>query len=87
MNPFPSNLGDVLRAYPRIIVPEGNLDQLSRLVRAEFLVDAVSLSKVQGVPFLASEIERVVLEALGEDVADLAPMSGEGDPLVDESAG
>ena len=40
LNPFPANLGEVLRRYPKIIVPELNLGQLSRLVRAEYLVDA-----------------------------------------------
>jgi len=62
--PFPSNLGDVLRRYPKVIVPEMNLGQLSKLVRAEFLVDAKSVSKVQGQPFKAAEIEVAILEAL-----------------------
>jgi 2-oxoglutarate ferredoxin oxidoreductase subunit alpha len=62
--PFPSNLGDVLRRYPKVIVPELNLGQLSKLVRAEFLVDAKSVSKVQGQPFKAAEIEVAILEAL-----------------------
>jgi 2-oxoglutarate/2-oxoacid ferredoxin oxidoreductase subunit alpha len=65
LNPFPLNLGEVLRSYSKILVPEANLGQLSKLVRAEFLVDAVSLTKVQGVPFLAAEIEDAVLELLG----------------------
>jgi 2-oxoglutarate ferredoxin oxidoreductase subunit alpha len=56
MNPFPANLGEVLRAYDKILVPEANLGQLAKLVRAEFLVDAKTLSKVQGVPFRAAEI-------------------------------
>lgn len=62
LNPFPENLGDVLRSYRRILVPEMNLGQLSRLVRAEYLVDAKSLSKVQGLPFRAAEIEAAILE-------------------------
>ena len=40
----------MLRRYPKIIVPELNLGQLARLVRAEYLVDARSVTKVQGVP-------------------------------------
>ena len=64
MNPFPANLGEVLRGYRKILVPEMNLGQLSRLVRAEYLVDARTLSKVQGVPFSASEIEARILEML-----------------------
>ncbi len=51
LNPFPANLGDVLHAYDKVLVPEANLGQLAKLVRAEFLVDAKTLTKVQGVPF------------------------------------
>ena len=64
LNPFPSNLGDVLRNYPKIVVPEMNLGQLSRLVRAEYLVDAKSLNTIQGVPFRAASIEEKILELL-----------------------
>ena len=64
MNPFPANLGEVLGGYQTILVPEMNLGQLSRLVRAEYLVDAQTLSKVQGVPFSATEIESRILEML-----------------------
>jgi len=65
LNPLPSNLGEVLRRFPKIIVPELNLGQLCRLVRAEFLVDARSVTKVQGVPFTALEVETAILDALG----------------------
>jgi 2-oxoglutarate ferredoxin oxidoreductase subunit alpha len=64
LNPFPSNLGDVLRSYQKVIVPEMNLGQLSKLVRAEFLVDAQAVTKVQGQPFKAAEIEAAITEAL-----------------------
>jgi 2-oxoglutarate ferredoxin oxidoreductase subunit alpha len=64
LNPFPANLGEVLRRFPKVLVPEMNLGQLSRLVRAEYLVDARSINKVQGVPFTAGELELAVLEAL-----------------------
>ena len=64
MNPFPDNLGEVLAGYQKILVPEMNLGQLSRLVRAEYLVDAQTLSKVQGIPFSATEIEARILEML-----------------------
>ncbi len=60
LSPFPANLGDVLRRYPRVLVPEMNLGQLSRLVRAEYLVDARSLNQVKGVPFRAAEIEAAI---------------------------
>ena len=64
LNPFPANLGEVLARYPKVLVPEMNLGQLSRLVRAEFLVDAQSLNKVQGLPFRAAEIESKMTEMI-----------------------
>jgi len=67
LNPFPSDLGTVLGSYDHVLVPEANLGQLSKMVRAEFLVDAKILSKVQGSPFRAAEIEIAVLEMLGVD--------------------
>jgi 2-oxoglutarate/2-oxoacid ferredoxin oxidoreductase subunit alpha len=66
LNPFPADLGDVLRRYPKVLVPEMNLGQLSRLVRAEFLVDARSCNKVQGLPFTSAEIEAAVLKELAQ---------------------
>jgi len=65
LNPFPRNLGDILKAYPKVLVPEMNLGQLSRLLRAEFLIDARSVTKVRGVPFTASELEQAILDTLG----------------------
>ncbi len=64
MHPFPPNLGDVLGRYEQVLVPEMNLGQLSRLVRAEYLVDAQSLTKVAGLPFRAAEIETKILEMI-----------------------
>ena len=57
LSPLPSNLGEVLRSFPKVIVPELNLGQLCRIVRAEYLVDAQSVTKVQGLPFTAGELE------------------------------
>jgi 2-oxoglutarate ferredoxin oxidoreductase subunit alpha len=68
LNPLPSNLGVVVRRYPQILVPELNLGQLCRLVRAEFLVDAQSLTKVQGLPFTALEVEVAILRMLGAEI-------------------
>jgi 2-oxoglutarate ferredoxin oxidoreductase subunit alpha len=67
LNPFPSDLADIVKAYDHVLIPETNLGQLSKMVRAEFLVDARALSKVQGSPFRAAEIETAVLEILGVD--------------------
>ena len=50
LNPFPANLGEVLAQYPKVLVPEMNLGQLSKLVRAEYLVDAQSLTQGAGTP-------------------------------------
>ena len=66
LNPFPPNLGEVLGRYRRVLVPELNLGQLARLVRAEYLVDAKTLSKVQAQPFKAAEIEHAILELIDE---------------------
>ncbi len=65
LNPMPSNIGEVLMKYPKVLVPELNLGQLSKMIRAEFLVDAKTLSKVQGSPFRASEIEAGIDAILG----------------------
>jgi 2-oxoglutarate ferredoxin oxidoreductase subunit alpha len=56
LNPFPSNLGEVLSRFEKILVPELNLGQLSRLLRAEYLAPAESLTKVFGQPFKVEEI-------------------------------
>jgi 2-oxoglutarate ferredoxin oxidoreductase subunit alpha len=56
LNPFPANLGDLLERYRRVLVPEINLGQLSMLVRARYLVDALSYGRVRGKPFRIAEI-------------------------------
>ncbi len=63
LSPFPPNLGEVLGAYRRVLVPELNSGQLTRILRADFLVDARALSKVQGLPFKSREIEAAIAEA------------------------
>ena len=60
LNPFPPNLGEVLARYPKILVPEMNLGQLVKLLRAEFLVNARSYTKVQGLPFRTDELEAAI---------------------------
>jgi 2-oxoglutarate ferredoxin oxidoreductase subunit alpha len=62
LNPFPRDLGEILQRYRKVLVPEMNLGQLSRLVRAEFLVDAQSFTRMAGVPFRAAEMEAKILE-------------------------
>jgi 2-oxoglutarate ferredoxin oxidoreductase subunit alpha len=62
LNPMPQNTGDVIKKFKKIVIPEMNMGQLSRLIRAEFLVDAISINKVKGLPFRAAEIEEEVLK-------------------------
>ena len=66
LNPFPRNLGEILRRFRRILVPEMNLGQLRLLLRAKYLVDAVGFQKVQGRPFLVREIAEKIDEQLAE---------------------
>jgi 2-oxoglutarate ferredoxin oxidoreductase subunit alpha len=64
LNPFPRNLGEVLAGYERVLIPEMNLGQLLKLVRAEFLVDAVGYNRVRGLPFKASELAEAIVGVL-----------------------
>jgi 2-oxoglutarate ferredoxin oxidoreductase subunit alpha len=64
LNPMPKNVGEVLKRYRKILVPELNTGQLYEVLRSVFLVDAVRLSKVQGQPFRVNEIERKIEELL-----------------------
>jgi len=64
LNPMPRNTGDVLKRYRKVLVPELNAGQLLLLLRSRYLVDAVGLNKIQGKPFLVSEIEEKIEEML-----------------------
>ena len=66
LNPFPANTGDVVRAYPKVLIPEMNLGQLAMLIRAKFLVDATSFAKMQGLPIFAEDLEREIRRVLDE---------------------
>lgn len=70
LNPFPANLEEVLRRYPKVVAPEMNLGQLALLLRGRFLVDVQSVTKVQGMAFLADEIEGVIDSALDGSLAE-----------------
>ena len=65
LNPFPRNLGEVLKNFETVFVPEINLGQLARLLRAEFLVPVVQFNKVRGLPLRSVELEEAILNALG----------------------
>ncbi|WP_340376851.1 2-oxoacid:acceptor oxidoreductase subunit alpha [Streptomyces sp. SS7] len=64
LNPFPGNLGEVLRAYDKVVVPEMNLGQLATLIRARHLVDAHSYNQVNGMPFKAEQLATALKEAI-----------------------
>ena len=65
LNPLPRNLGEVLKRYRRVLVPELNMGQLVWVLRASYLVDAVAYPKVQGKPFMQAELEAKIDEILG----------------------
>jgi 2-oxoglutarate ferredoxin oxidoreductase subunit alpha len=65
LNPLPKNTGEVLRKYKKILCPELNMGQLSKILRNEFLVDIESFNKIQGLPFKSSEIENRISKILG----------------------
>ena len=65
LNPLPSNVGEVLKRYRKVLVPELNMGQLLWVLRAKFLVDAVGLNKIQGRPFKQAELEQKFDEMLG----------------------
>jgi 2-oxoglutarate/2-oxoacid ferredoxin oxidoreductase subunit alpha len=67
LNPFPKNTGEVVTRYPRVLIPEMNTGQLAMLIRARYLVDAKSFTKVQGQPIFAEELEAAILNAMNED--------------------
>jgi len=80
MNPLPGNLGEVLKRYRKVLVPEMNMGQLAQVLRAKYLVDAISYGKIQGKPFKVSEIESKILEVLG-----LGPIAEGSDEHDDDS--
>ena len=62
IHPFPKNLGEVLRAYDRVIIPEMNLGQLAMLIRATYLVDTINYDQVRGLPFKSAELVGVITD-------------------------
>jgi 2-oxoglutarate/2-oxoacid ferredoxin oxidoreductase subunit alpha len=64
LNPLPRNTGEVVRSYRKVLIPEMNTGQLASIIRAEFLVDAMSYTKVEGLPIFAEELDDVITERL-----------------------
>ena len=81
LNPLPRNLGEVIKRYKKVLVPEMNMGQLLMILRAKYLVDAQGYNKIQGKPFKTSEIENKIEQMLG-----FAPLTSPEDDF-DEQAG
>jgi 2-oxoglutarate/2-oxoacid ferredoxin oxidoreductase subunit alpha len=81
LNPLPRNLGEVIKRFKKVLVPEMNMGQLLMILRAKYLVDAQGYNKIQGKPFKTSEIENKIEQMLG-----LAPFTSPEDDF-DEQAG
>jgi 2-oxoglutarate ferredoxin oxidoreductase subunit alpha len=62
LNPFPSNLGEILSRYEKVLIPELNMGQLRMLIRSRYLVDAVGFNKVKGKPFTVRELHEKIME-------------------------
>ena len=67
LNPFPADLGDVLARYDKVVIPEMNLGQLAILIRAKYLVDAISVTQVRGLPFKADELAEMLQGVVNHD--------------------
>jgi 2-oxoglutarate/2-oxoacid ferredoxin oxidoreductase subunit alpha len=67
LNPFPGNLGQVLARYDKVVVPEMNLGQLALLIRAKYLIDAISVTQVRGLPFKAAELAEMLQGVIAND--------------------
>lgn len=66
INPFPKNLGELLKGYDKVLIPEMNSGQLLQLIRAKYLIDATGFSKVQGMPFTTTEMKAKIVEILNQ---------------------
>jgi 2-oxoglutarate ferredoxin oxidoreductase subunit alpha len=64
LNPMPGNLGEVLRRYDKVVIPEMNLGQLAQVIRGRYLIDAIPYNQVRGLPFTAAELETMLEEVV-----------------------
>ena len=64
LNPMPKNTGEVLARFDKIVVPEMNMGQLSKLIRSDFLIDTISINKVKGLPFRAADLEEELVKLI-----------------------
>ena len=75
--PMPANLGDLLRGFDHVLVPEMNTGQLKTVLRDQFLVDARPLNKVSGQPFTIAEIEAAIAGHLPDEGEQVPPAATE----------
>lgn len=66
LNPFPADLGEILKRFDRVVIPELNMGQLSMLIRSRYLVDAHAITKVKGRPFKVAELRDEFIRHLNE---------------------
>ncbi len=66
LNPFPANTEKVLKSFKKVILPELNLGQLSKLIRSAYLIDVIQYNKVMGLPFKVAELEEFILAEIGK---------------------
>ena len=62
LHPLPTNLREIMHRYERVLVPEMNTGQLAQILRAKYLVDVISHTKLEGKPLFAAELEAVFME-------------------------
>lgn len=67
LNPFPKNLGEILKNFDKVLIPEINNGQLIKVIRDKYLIDAKGLNKIQGMPFTLIEIKDKIIEMIGTD--------------------
>lgn len=71
LNPFPRNLGDILKRFNRVVVPELNLGQLQFLLQAKYLKPVIGIHKVQGRPFKSTELEQKLIGLLTQNTVEV----------------
>ena len=86
LNPLPRDLGEILKRYDRVLIPEMNLGQLSLLVRARYLVDAVGYHQVNGMPLKAAALAHAIADLVAEAEGIEAPLGVWGETVVKEHA-
>ncbi|MGZ4467292.1 MAG: 2-oxoacid:acceptor oxidoreductase subunit alpha [Nocardioidaceae bacterium] len=86
LNPFPNDLGDVLKRYDAVLVPEMNLGQLSMLLRARYLVDVAGYNHVRGLPLRAAELADAITDLVTHTDPDVDPGVDAGPPTAEQEA-